>query len=119
MNSAQPRRSLRLRAKYKEDLHKVRDVLEESLDLQGEALEGQNPEPIIEDSPSSSTTRQRNPPPEMDYQENARPIDDQPANFRVGHRELPIYNGREDPARYLAWYKLACRAKTKGRESTY
>ena len=114
MNSAQPRRSLRLRAKYKEDLHKVRDVLEESLDLQEEALEGRNLEPVIEDSPSSSTTRQRNPPPEMDYQGNARPIDDQPANFRVGRRELPIYNGREDPARYLARYKLACRANNEG-----
>ena len=68
MNSAQPRRSLRLRAKYKEDLHKVRDVLEESLDFQGEALEGQNLKHIIEDSPSSSTTRQRHPHPEMDYQ---------------------------------------------------
>ena len=49
MNSAQPRRSLRLRTKYKEDLHKVRDVLEESLDHQEEALEGRNLEPIIED----------------------------------------------------------------------
>ena len=101
MNSAQPRWSLRLHAKYKEDIHKFRDVLEESLDYQAEAPEGPYLEPIIEleGSPSSSTTRPHTPPSEMDHFGDRRPIDDQPANFRVGHRELPIYNGREDPAR--------------------
>ena len=103
---------MRLCGKYKEDLHKVRDVLEESLNYQAEAPKGPYLEPIIEPegSPSSSTTRPHTPPPRMDYQGNARPIDDQSANFRVGRRELPIYNGREDPARY----KLACRANNEG-----
>ena len=116
MNSAQPRRSLRLRAKYKEDLHKVRDILEESLDFQEETLEGQPLESIIEpqESSSSSTTRPHTPPFEMDPFGDRIPIDDQPANFRVGRRELPIYNGREDPTRYLARYKLACRANNEG-----
>ena len=115
MNSAQPRRSLRLRAKYKEDLHKVRDILEESLDSQPRTLEGQIPETSIElqEPSSSSTARPHTPPIEMDEFDRI-PIDDQPANFRVGRRELPIYNGREDPARYLARYKLACRANNEG-----
>ena len=120
MNNAQPRRSLRLRARYKDDLHKVRDVLEEILDYQEEALEGPHLEPIIEQegSPSSSTTRTHNPRSKMDQMGDRRPIDDQLANFHVGRRELPIYNGREDPARYLARYKLACRQTMKDQELT-
>ena len=31
-----------------------------------------------------------------------------------GRRDLPTYNGREDPARYLAKYQLACRANNEG-----
>ena len=32
------------------------------------------------------------------------------ASTRVGRRELPIFNGREDPTRFLVRYSLACRA---------
>ena len=31
-----------------------------------------------------------------------------------GRRDLPTYNGREDPIRYLVRYKLACRANNEG-----
>ena len=102
--------------KYKDNLHKVRDFLEESLDHQEEALKGQHLEPIIEEesSPSSSTTRIHTPHSEMDRIGNRRPIDDQPVNYHVGRRELPIFNGREDPARFLARYTHACRANNEG-----
>ena len=33
-----------------------------------------------------------------------------------GRHDLPTYNGREDPARNLARYKLACRANNEGAE---
>ena len=33
---------------------------------------------------------------------------------RIGRRELPIFNGREDPTRFLARYSLACRANNEG-----
>ena len=38
-----------------------------------------------------------------------------PRTTRVGgRRDLPTYNGREDPIRYLARYKLACIANNEG-----
>ena len=38
-----------------------------------------------------------------------------PRTMRVGgKRDLPTYNGREDPIRYLSRYKLACRANNEG-----
>ena len=36
------------------------------------------------------------------------------ASTKIGRRESPIYNGREDPTRFLARYTLACRANNKG-----
>ena len=33
---------------------------------------------------------------------------------RIGRIELPIYNGREDPTRFLARYTLARKANNKG-----
>ena len=35
-------------------------------------------------------------------------------NTRLGRRELRIFNGREDPTRFLARYSLACRANNEG-----
>jgi hypothetical protein len=35
-------------------------------------------------------------------------------NTRIGRRELSIFNGREDPTRFLARYSLACRANNEG-----
>ena len=38
-----------------------------------------------------------------------------PQTMRVGGRwDLPTYNGREDPIRYLARYKLACKTNNEG-----
>jgi len=36
------------------------------------------------------------------------------ASTMVGRRQLPIFNGREDPTRFLARYYLACRANNEG-----
>ena len=36
------------------------------------------------------------------------------ASTRVGRRELPIFNDKEDPTRFLARYSLACRANNEG-----
>ena len=36
------------------------------------------------------------------------------ASTRVGRGELPIFNGKEDPTRFLARYSLACRANNEG-----
>jgi len=35
-------------------------------------------------------------------------------NTRIGRRELPIFNGRDDPTRFLARYCLTCQANNEG-----
>ena len=67
---------------------------------------------------SKGTSSNLPPTPPLNMDERREREDDNevfPRNVRVGgRRDLPTYNGREDPTRYLARYKLACRANNEG-----
>ena len=120
MNRAPPRRSLRLRAKYKSDLHLVRDLLEARLETDSNNPRSETLEETSGLTEGNSSNQIPTPPLNMD-ERRERDEEEEENPFRAprytrpgGRRDLPTYNGREDLARYLARYKLACKANNEG-----
>ena len=66
MNRAPPRRSLRLRAKYKSDLHLVRDLLEARLETDSNNPRSETLEEISELTEGTSSNQVPTPPLNMD-----------------------------------------------------
>ena len=122
MNNTNLRRSLRLKEKYKIDLGLVRDILDEKLDFLASPSKSQLT--FEETSPQQISSSKHNPnTPKMVDREEAVIDNDEwqdrrdrkaNASTRVGRREFPIFNRREDPTRFLAPYYLACQDNNEG-----
>jgi hypothetical protein len=109
-----------LRAKYKSDLHLVRDLLEARLETDSNNPRSETLEETSGLTEGNSSNQIPTPPLNMDDRRE-RDDEEEENPFRAprytrpgGRRDLPTYNGREDPARYLAKYQLACRANNEG-----
>jgi len=123
MNNANLRQSLRLKEKYKRDLGLVRDILEEILDSLDLPSKSQLTFEETSSSQHSSSSKPNPNTPKMVDREEVMIDNDEwqdrrdrrvNASTMVGRRELPIFNGREDPTRFLARYSSTCQTNNEG-----